>query len=351
MLKGLTRWQAWVVAAVLALACICAALFGGIKQPAEPARGSLYTDLMLYREVAEMVADGRGYYAAATELHRAHGYPTAPFFTVRLPTLAWLGAAFGWSVLQITLATLLSVTVVAWYRRLEGVVGRGEQIAVAVLLLLGGAMVSQAALVPQHDQWVGLLLALAAALRTPRTWPAAVLVAGLALAIRELAIAFVMLALVFALWQRRRREAAAWGALIVAFVAGMALHARAVMREVLPGDPHSQGWDALRGPLAPLADLADMSVLGALPAAIAAPLAVLALFGWAGAPARVGGFVLPWLIGWATAIALFARADTSYWAIQLLPAWFGGLAFVPRGLRDLGRAMAGRALAGRQAAL
>ncbi len=50
------------------------------------------TDVDLYRSIAARVANGESYYFAAAAEHRAAQYPLYPFYTVRPPVLAWLGA-------------------------------------------------------------------------------------------------------------------------------------------------------------------------------------------------------------------------------------------------------------------
>ena len=341
MLRRLTRIQARLLLAAVALALAWSVSLGLGPSSAGPADAPHdYSDVQLYRDVAAAVAAGQDYYAAATSLHRLHGFPTVPFFTVRLPTLSWAAAAFGWTALQVVLGALLLALVLVWYGRLEREASKAELAGAVAALVLGGAMVTQPQLVPQHDQWVGLLLTLALALRTGPSWPWAVACAALALAIRELALAFVLLALAFALVERRWREAAAWIALITVFAAGMAAHAHLVDAQVRPGDLHSQGWNAMRGPAGTIRDVVEDSLLNALPLAAGAPIAILALFGWTGAPPRFAIFALLWFAGFGTAIALFARESNGYWAIELIPAWFIGFAFLPRAARDLAAALA-----------
>jgi hypothetical protein len=61
------------------------------------------------------------------------------------------------------------------------------------------------------------------------------------------------------------------------------------------------------------------------------------LFGWlsvrAGWALRAGLL----LLGYGAMLALFARADTFYWALLAAPLSLAGLAFVPRALADLVR--------------
>ncbi len=345
MLRALSPLQARIAAILLALACLWAALLSPAA-PQPPTGLPFYSDIQLYHAIAARVSQGEDYYEAATTLQRAHNFPTQPFVTVREPTLSLLGASFGWERMRGLLGGLLLLATVLWYRQLQSA-RLPERIGAGLAILLGGGMVSQPALVVQHEQWAGVLLALALLFRGGRLWPVALLFAGAALAIRELALPFVLLALLFALVERRRHEVLGWTLLVVVFALGMAFHAHAVNAVAGAHDPVSQGWNGLRGPAAVLRDLIDVSLLNRLPGALARPLALLALFGWLAVPLRQARFAVLWFAGYALMLALFARSQNFYWAIMLLPAWFIGFAFLPRALSDLANA----ALAGRKAAL
>ena len=160
--------------------------------------------------------------------------------------------------------------------------------------------------------------------------------------IRELTLPFACLALVFALWERRRGEATAWALLIAAFGVVMLLHAQAVHAVVLPTDKQSAPWTGLLGITGVLRDLTDTTVLNALPPPLAYALIPLALLGWAAAPRGFAAFGLLYCLGIAAMIALFSRPDNFYWACLLQPNWFIGFAFLPRALRDLSQAALAR---------
>lgn len=62
----------------------------GIADEAEQADAptSAIGDFALYKNIAQRVQAGEPYHAAALTEQRANNYPTTPFVTVRLPTLA-----------------------------------------------------------------------------------------------------------------------------------------------------------------------------------------------------------------------------------------------------------------------
>jgi MFS family permease len=307
-------------------------------QAAAPARSASVRakgDMALYSRVAARVAAGEDYYAAALAEHRASGYPTLPFVTIRPPTLAWAQAAIGPDGVRWLALALVAGTIAALGWRAVPLASIEERIIAAALLAAGGGAALSQLAGYDHDFIAGVLLSLALlAYRADRWWPS-LLAAAAALAVRELAAPFVLLWLAFALAEHRRREVLALVALLALFAAGLGAHALAVDALRLPGDLASQGWNALAGYGVPLAGLAQLTGLRHLPPLLAAPLAVLPLLGWAGLGGRTGLFAMLWFIGLATGMALFARPANYYWIELALPAYAAGLAFAPRALAEL----------------
>ncbi len=349
-LARLPRWAAAALLALLVAAMAWSAVATAPVDRAERARAETSAnpkqkkgDLALYERISTRVAAGEDYYAAAMDEQRSSNYPTRPFVAVRLPTLAWLHAAIGIDGVRYIEMALAVACLAALARRLEGLVALPERLGALVLLAFGGA----AAIIPVagliHELWAGLWLTLALFLYRRETWWPALLAAGCALAVRELAAPFVLLWLAFAIVERRWREAAGVAALLAVFFAGMGLHYLAVEAGRLPGDPASQGWNALAGYGLPLMALSRLTGLLLLPLPLAAPVAILPLLGWAGLGGRLGLFALLWSAGLATMVALFARPENFYWVQLGLPAYGIGLAFAPRALYELAQCAAGRA--------
>ncbi len=305
--------------------------------PQAQTQGRAKGDMALYARIAARVAAGNGYYAAAIAEHRASHYPTRPFVTVRLPTLAWWQAAIGADAVRWFALGLAVACVAALNRRPALRASLPERYAASALLALGGG----AALSPvagfDHDFIAGMLLTLALFAYRPGGWWPALLATGAALAVRELAAPFAALWLALALADRRWREAAAVAGLLGLFAVVMAVHANAVEALRLPGDLASQGWNARAGYGLPITALWQLTGLRFLPEALAVPLAILPLVGWAAVGGRAGLFAVLWFTGLATMMALFARPANYYWAELALPAYAVGLAFAPRGLAELVR--------------
>jgi len=341
-----TRYENWsrtpalVVLAGL-LICLAIVSWSPSSAPSPKLRTSpaVQNDLSLYRDVIAGVAAGGGYYEVAAREHRAGNYPVRPFYTFRLPTLATLYATVGERVMLYLLWLLGAGLLFAWWIRLHPLLP---------LPLLGGAMVMLAGGIGGlmqpvtgifHESWAAILMSLMIAIHRPgRVWPA--IVAGTAaLMIRELALPMILAMAGIALVEKHWREAAAWSAVVLVFAAYMALHAGWVAEVVRPGELASQGWSRMLGGQFALKSIAKVTLGIRLPDALAAGLLILSLFGWASVRADWAVRAALLLTGYYVMLALFARADTFYWALLAAPLSFVGLVFVPTALADLARAI------------
>jgi hypothetical protein len=298
--------------------------------PAGPPHAKYY-DKQLYRDITAQVAGGASYYVAAPRLQRAHGYPVKPGFTVRLPTLSLVAAVVGWWWLRVFAFGLLAAGMLAWFMALRGKANLPERLAAAALIAANFGMLTGDPMII-HERWAGLFLTLALAARVGarENWVAVLALVAAALAVRELALPFALLALTAAAWERRGREVAGWTALIAVFAGLVALHLHLVAAHVRPGDLTTQGWWPPGGPRMAMAAIVDSSPLQYLSPPVAVVLAILPLAGWFGLGWRDGLFCTALFAGYALMIALFARPDNFYWGAMVQPVWFVGAAFLPR---------------------
>jgi hypothetical protein len=341
-LRRLPRWGAALVLALAVALCVWSG-------PAEYAYGHHATsqihkrlkrgdrrDFDLYETIGKRVAKGESYWHAALDEQRGSRYPTKPFVAVRTPVLAWgyaLWGLVGWGVIAIA---LWFVTVIGTAALLAGRTRLPERALAAVAAALAGsaAFLDQVGL--SHEIVSGLFLSSALVVYRPRRWWPSLLLAACGLAVRELALPFVLLWAAFAASQRRWREFAAVAAVIALFALGLALHAQAVIAERQPGDLASQGWNGFQGlPLAmyglvSVTPLRQMDIWWLAP-----PLTLLPLLGWAALGGRQGLFAVLWFAGFILAVSLFARYVNFYWLALMLPAYGAGLALVPRAVTDL----------------
>ena len=306
-------------------------------------------DLALYDRVIQRIGHGENYYAAAAAEHRRSDYPLRPGVAVRLPTLAyldlWLGdQGQGADVLVpgelvAALALLLGVVWVWWRRLGEEPGGARYQLIGTALMFMGASLGLNRYYFVLHELWAGMLIALSLGLHRPgQRWLGAVLAAGLALAIREHALPYVLLMAALSLVKRDWKESAAWLALIAAFAAFMALHLHLVAAQVLPSDVIGPPWLVLRGLSGWLSSVVLSSNLRFLPHFVSGPLVLLMVLGWAGWRSPLGSTATLLFLGYGLLFMIAGRADNFYWGAVIAPAMFVGLAFTPRAVRSLAKA-------------
>lgn len=325
-------WLSRSRAVVLLLALVSLSLWGLAMtllpgQRARPATNG-YGDVDLYRETAARVAAGGNYYAAAVEVQLQHGYPTAPFLVVRLPTLTYLETALGPTGITVLLLTLAVLAMLAMLVRLAGV-SMAERLGATLLL---GASLSLCAIGPVawfHDAWAGVLILLAILVRTDRRWLASVGLGFAAVCFRELALPFLLVMVVVS-WPRRK-EALAWCGAVVAFAGIYTLHALAVQAAQPFNPAQSNGWLDFGGWQFILASVATGSALALAPEVLPALLVPLALFGWLFAPRSLRAAPLT-CAAFIVCFLVVGRADNTYWGLLYAALVLVGLAFAPRGL-------------------
>jgi hypothetical protein len=328
-----------LIAALIAL--IAVATWAPDAAPAPKLRTSATqpSDLQLYRDIVAGVEAGGDYYQVAAEAQRKNHYPLKPFFTFRLPTHATAYALFGERVMIVAIWLLCAGLMVAWWIRLRSCLPLPLLATIMFLIAggIGGMLQPQTGLF--HESWAALLLALMVTIRRPENpWPA-IFAGGLALMIRELALPMILAMGGLALLEKRWREAAGWALIVVLFGIYMTLHAEWVGEVVRPGDPASPGWSRMLGAQFALKSIAKVTFGIKMSDAIGAGLLILSLFGWASVKAGWALRVTLLLAGYGAMIALFARADTFYWALIPAPLAFVGLAFLPKAFSDLAEAV------------
>ncbi|PAX09237.1 hypothetical protein [Sphingomonas lenta] len=312
-------------------------------------------DASAYAGAVETMRNGGEFHPALASSLRAAGEPVG-LLDFAPPTLAVVAASLpGWA-LSALLFALAGAVFMAWAPQLQAATrGRGRW--AAPLLLAAGlatyiwlSPVAPPALAADHsiylrplllhapEAWAGLFVALSLGLWARGGWLEAAAFGLAAGVVREVAGAYLLVMLLFALRTGPRREASAW-ALALAVLAGVvAVHWRAVGGEFGPLDRTSV-WE-FNGLGAFVQALAQASPLSVLPLWLAAPVIVLAAFGWIARSAPVALRVATTLAALAALHALAPGADAG-WAYLIAALLLVGLAFAPDGLRDLLRAAVG----------
>lgn len=307
-------------------------------------------DLALYDRAIARIRHGENYYSFIAIEHRLSHYPVRPGLAVRLPTLAYLDAWAGLPGEFAAAIVLLIAVLLAWWRRLGEEPGAPRRRVLAIALLAVGASLGlNRDFFVLHELWAGMLLALSFGLHRVKSaqsngklangkWGWSLAVAALALAIRELALPYVLLMSAMALWRGDRREGLAWAGLALLFLAALAWHLHLIAVQALPSDPLSPTWLELRGLSGWVSNVALSSNIRSLPHWLAGPLVMLMVFGWASWRSLAGAFATLLYLGYGLAFMIAGRGDNYYWGFMVSPAMFIGLAFVPMGLKSLCRA-------------
>jgi hypothetical protein len=296
-------------------------------------------DLTVYDHVIERLQRGESYYPAAAAEHRIIGFPLTPGLAVRLPTLVWFYSLIGEQGERIFAILLLIVAMIVWWRRLGSEPGAEERRLLGIsLIALNAVLVLNVYFYRLHELSAGMLLAISFGLHRPGKWFPAILPAAAALAIRELALPYVLLMAAMALWRRDLRETAAWSLLAVVFLIGLAVHLHLVAEQVRPGDYVSRSWFALRGLSGLLENMIFTTNFRYLPHFLAGPLVILALLGWAGWRSAAGTFGVLLFLGYGLAFMIAGRDENYYWGMMITPTLALGLAFTPMAVKSLVRA-------------
>jgi hypothetical protein len=303
---------------------------------AEKKRDEVDPDLALYTTIIRRIRSGENYYAVAVDEQRRGGYPVTPFVTVRLPTTAFIIANLGDTGAHILKIGIAVLALLAWFQKLKRLqLERGRLLVLLGLVAAGLSPTLITFYLTMHEIWAGALLCLSLGLYRPDKWLPSLIAAACALAVRELALPFVLLMAAFALVQRRWSETFAWAAVVLAFAIMMFWHMQAVNGLVRASDAPSPPWLVMGGPSAALNFMWQTSALRKLPIALAYPMIVASLFGWLSWRSQTALFGLLMLLGYMLLFSLTGRANNFYWSLMVSPFLVMGIAFLRPGVSDL----------------
>jgi hypothetical protein len=344
--RGLTYFAAmprWAVAAVL-LAALCLVGVSTLAPAPRAASHGGFDDKSLYRAVTSRVISGEDYYAAASQEHRAHHYPTSPAQVFREPTLIWMMSALRpeparrGAMLALCVVAVLALDTALVRNSLTG----GMPALVRLALLFTGLIACWWRDSPfMHECWAGLLIALSLGLYRPGAWGWSLALAFLACLFRETALPFLGVMLLFALIERRAAEAWAWAIAAAVFCLLFALHLSLASGLSAPGDRVSPGWVVFGGwPF--LLEAARRNLLLILsPRPVVAVGFLVGLIGLAGRRDPWASRAALTVAGYSAAFLVVGRADNAYWGILFAPLLPIGFILCPAAFLDMGRVLIG----------
>jgi hypothetical protein len=291
------------------------------------------SDTKLYKTIIARVSNGEGYYAAMADEHRRHEFPLKPFITVRPPILAWINAALGPTLTLGLFGLLIAATVLSWLPLMAQMTRVGFEgylaytvIILSVMLLIAGPFRFY------HESWAAPLIAISLALWVQGRIVLSVIAGLTAVLLRELAMPYLVMMAIMSAYERRGLETKAWAIAIGISCLAAALHYTQVNALLQPDDLGSQGWSGRGGWPYFVATVKETSLMAFLPD-WAIKLAIpLSLFGWMSCRSGLGLRITGLLLGYATALMLFARDANMYWGILIMPFIVTGVAFAPTGI-------------------
>jgi hypothetical protein len=337
--------RARILLAALLLAMATGAYFG--RAPRIPgatltaqADPTSFGDIAFHRLIVARLHAGDRYYDIYGPELRQHGYATRPVFHWRLPTLDWLLAALPDARLGRGLLVCLALgMVLVWSDTVRRDFGLPSACGAALLLLPSLVAAAVGDCFYQHDLWAGVLIALSLGLHR-RSRPAGIACGLAALAIRELALPYVLVMLLTATRERRPREALTWGLGLAGFAVLLGVHAGLVAPRILPTDPSDPAWIRFGGwPF--LAACSGWLFLTLAPYWLTAALSVPAVCGaFASGNVRLSATLGLYLV----TFAVIGKPFDHYWGLIYAPLLAVGLVYsVPMTARLVRAAWAGPA--------
>lgn len=307
---------------LLAVLLFAAGLFMAAFQ-SQPLPGDeaapLHGDATTYAEIVSRMQSGTGYYDAAHDVLRANGYGTASIFNWRFPawpTFLALLPGLGWAQAFLGLLGIGAIALVASeWRTTLGPMGTGIAAALTALSL-AGLLAPESVLFAEVAAGILILLSFAAYAADWR-W-LGVAAALLALFVRELAAPAVIVAVLYAVRDRRPRELVVLLIGIAAFVAAYALHAATIVSRLGPDDlAYAEGWLQFGG-LGFLVRAAQFNGLFALaPVWLSALLLPLGLIGALAALPNLRAILV--LALFVAAFAIIGKPFNTYWGALFTP--------------------------------
>lgn len=329
---------AWARLLLLAFAVVTVGLVGFALPLQEVAQDpAKQGDLQTYAQVVERLRLGVPYYEALHAELAEHRYGTHSVFNWRTPLflsgLAMLPNEAAAQGLLIGLAVLAG-GMASWLARRSG----GPLAGLLTALLLGLSLFS--VLVPRasfaFELWAGVLILLSVSaygLQLPWLGLAAAL---LALFLRELAGAYVVICLVLAWRERRWSEVAAWGVGLAAYAVYFVLHWRAALAMVRPEDiADAESWLQFGGLGFVIGSASYNGIFLVLPYWATALALGFGLAGLAGGRQPAGWRALLTVLGYLGLFSIFGKPVNQYWGGLYTPLLMPGLVWALPALRDL----------------
>jgi len=308
--------------------------------PAHPGDG----DLALYGRIVARLQAGEPYYPAAHAEMLAGHYGTLSVPGWRMPFYLSLVSLF--PTVDLAQGALIVLTLMAAATALLVLLrtaGRITAIAITPFLFvtLGGCLVPGVVLYSEYA--CGILVLLSAMCFALDRRSGGFIIGVLALFVRELALPYVLVCLLLAWQQGRRREVSAWLASLIAYVAYYGWHAYMVISQLGPADGGTtDGWLRFGGASFLVSAASFAGLLASAPMYVAAVFLVFALVGIIAWPDGADRTTPLTVLVYLFTFAFVGKPLDRYWGEIYTPLLTLGLAWTLPALRDLIGAAAAR---------
>ena len=314
----------WMLAiAGLAIASVVAIVLG--NRPEAGVRSDGNGDAATYRQIVDRMRSGSDFYTATGTVLRSQNYPVASVFNWREPLLPAGIAVLSERGATLVLWMLALFLLLRARPLLQGVLGVLPILPALVMVALNDALFFS-------ELWAGICLGHSAVSYARNRPLSGVAWAVLALFFRELAAPFCVVAGARALWQRDRRQIAAWAVGGVAFVAYYGWHLTQVLSHIQEGDPaQQQSWLAFGGLSFLLHAFRNASgLLLGLPPFLFGVLVAFAVSAWWSR--TMTWHVRAGILAYAVFFLVFGLPFNGYWGLVVAPMFGLWLAHAERGL-------------------
>ena len=330
--KFSSPWASRAILVALIGLMVMAAYIGRAPVVTGKAKPGEFCDNAMHRIVVNRVQAGESYYDALGAELRRSGYATKPFFHWRLPTLLWMTGKLPLAVASKGILIAITILMIfVWANHVRPSIGLLLTCVVVAVLtpplflaILGNWFL-------QHELWAGVLIALSLGLHYSRRSKLSILFGLTALAIRELALVYVLIMCVTAAYERKMKEAIAWAVGIVAFGVFLGIHASIVIPRQMTADLSDPSWLRFGG--WPFVTVCSGWMFWALlPYWLAAMLAVLGVFGLA---VSCRFRMLATVAAYMATFSIAGKSFNDYWGLMYSPLLAIGLVHSIPAIRNL----------------
>jgi hypothetical protein len=318
---------------VLWLVAVKAGAPGGAAAPITQDDG----DLALYQRIVQRLHAGEAYYPTVHSELTTSGYGSLSVFNWRTPlymSAVALAPSLGWA--QAVLGILAIGAIVLAYAFFRASADRALAFLLILILVLGLAETAVTGTVLFSEVTAGVLILISVSaygLKLPWIGLAA---GAVALFVRELAAPYIVICAAVAWRERRYRELAGWGIVLIAYAGYFTIHLAMIDGMIGSGDrADPQGWLQLGGLTSVLRTASFNGVLSLLPlpvTAIVLPLGLLGLLAW---PGVAGLRVAATVIVYTVLFAFVGKPTNLYWGALYTPLLTLGLPWAVAAAADL----------------